>query len=281
MKNARYGKGNFSDAIAMVLVLLFLVTNIGASGAIVDLPSEKELGGLILESMMKFNEALQAKDFAAFHSYISELWQKQATASELKDVFQPFIDAEIDISPARNLEAVLDVEPWIDDNGWLEVVGHYPTKPAQTAFNLSYVKEKGSWKLVGINVKVYPAEYLVPFDAVLEKMTIETMKDFQNAVSTKDFSNFHKSISILWRQQITPEELKEIFKSFLDSNIDLADVAHIVPQIDSGASIREMDGLNLLGFTGRFKLKSGILEFELKYLMEDGIWKLAGINVNI
>jgi Ca2+-binding EF-hand superfamily protein len=242
------------------------------------IPGEKDLKALALESLMEFNQSVQAKDFTSFHQYISELWRKQITAQELQDTFQAFIDQKIDLSPIKNLDPVFDLPAAITGEGWLQVIGHYPSRPSNVAFMLDYVQEGGKWKVAGVNIQIYPPEKMVPFDPILQKLARETMLEFSKAVKAADFTAFHKSISIAWRQQTTPEELKEAFQSFIDIKADLSGVAKVDAVIDAGASIDE-DGM--LSFSGHFPLKSNKLIFSLKYILEDGSWKLASINVKM
>ncbi len=268
-----------SRAFIIMICLIFIFSSVSSAGA--KIPDNKQLQSITLEALMKFNEAVRIKSFNKFHAFISKFWQKQITSEELKGIFQAFIDAEIDLSPIRNLEAVFDVSPWISDDGWLEVIGHYPSMPSRTAFNLTYLQEKGKWKLVGINVQVYAPDKLVPFDPVLAEMAQETLINFSRAIRAKDFTAFHRSISTLWRQQTTPDELKEAFKTFIDNDFSLKEVEKVKPQIDPGASIEEYEEYNVLNFSGVFSLDEGTLRFSLQYLMEAGEWKLAAINVNI
>ena len=121
-------------------------------------PSDKELRGLALDSLLSFNKAIQARSFEGFYGRIANLWRKETTPEKLLEIFQAFIDQKIDITPITKLEPAFDGSPAINDDGFLVLKGSYPTKPSKVSFELKYVFEDDAWKLVGINVHVKPPE---------------------------------------------------------------------------------------------------------------------------
>jgi hypothetical protein len=119
-------------------------------------PSEKELKALALDSLLSFNDAIQTKSFEKFHNKIAKLWQKEVTPDKLLQIFQAFIDKEVDISSIAKLTPIFAKVPAVNDDGLLVLQGSYPTKPSKVTFELKYVYEDENWKLAGINVQVKP-----------------------------------------------------------------------------------------------------------------------------
>lgn len=119
-------------------------------------PSDKELKALALDSLLSFNDALQTKSFEKFYNKIAKLWQKEVTPEKLLQIFQSFIDKEIDISSIAKLAPTFAKAPAVNDDGLLVIQGSYPTQPSRVSFELKYVYEDESWKLAGINVQVKP-----------------------------------------------------------------------------------------------------------------------------
>lgn len=117
-------------------------------------PDSAAAAQLALASLMGFNHAVQQKSFTAFHAGISKAWQEEITPEKLLEVFQPFIDAEIDIALIGKLEPVFASPPAANDDGVLVLEGHYPTTPNKVYFKLKYIDEDGVWRLFGINVNV-------------------------------------------------------------------------------------------------------------------------------
>lgn len=119
-----------------------------------QLPPANELMKLTDESMLKFAYSVNAKDFKEFHTYVSNLWQKQFTVEKFNDIFKPFMDANIDMVPALKANnPIFDKEPAIVD-GVLTLEGHYPTQPSRLMFKLEYIYEGNGWKLIGTSVNI-------------------------------------------------------------------------------------------------------------------------------
>lgn len=117
-------------------------------------PSEAEAKRMALDSLMAFNQALTSKNFDRFYAHIAKLWQAQTTSAKLKEIFQPFLAQDADISPIAKLEPVFDAKPAINEDSFLALKGSYPTRPSKVFFDLTYVYEDQNWKLVGINVNL-------------------------------------------------------------------------------------------------------------------------------
>jgi hypothetical protein len=119
-------------------------------------PTDKELKTLALDSLLLFNVAVQTKDFENFYSHTAKLWQKEVTPEKLLDIFQSFIDKKINIALIVKQEPAFEGTPAVNEDGLLVIKGSYPTQPSKVSFQLKYVYEDESWKLVGINVQVKP-----------------------------------------------------------------------------------------------------------------------------
>lgn len=118
-----------------------------------SLPPIDQLMKLTDESMLKFANSVNAKDFKEFHSHVSNLWQKQYTIIKFNETFKSFIDAEIDLLPALKVtNPIFDVEPIINSDNILILKGHYPTNPSQIHFELKYIQEGIKWKLIGTSI---------------------------------------------------------------------------------------------------------------------------------
>lgn len=117
-------------------------------------PTEKEAKRLALDSLQAFNQALQAKNFDSFYAKIAKLWQQQTTADKLEEIFQTFLDKDVDISGIADVDPTFDSKPAIDNDGFLVLKGSYPAKPLKVLFELKYVYEDEVWELVGININL-------------------------------------------------------------------------------------------------------------------------------
>ena len=225
---------------------------------------------------------MQKKDFTQFHQErLSPKFQKQFPLEKFAAIFQAFIDKGYDISNIAKSEPVFDIPPAIDSDGLLVLKGHYPTRPNKVTFKLTYVYESSAWKLLGINVQAMPFVEntgKVPTDKELRKLALDSLLLFNVAVQTKSFSDFYDKTAKLWQKETSPKELREIFHSFIEKEMNIAPIAKLEPVFDRTPAVNE-DGFLVL--KGSYPTKPNKVFFELKYVYEDENWKLVGINVQV
>jgi hypothetical protein len=119
------------------------------------IPSKQELQRLVQDSLMDFNQAIQAGDFATFYKTIALTWQDRTTPKQLKGAFQSFIDSQVNLGNLRAASLVFDKSPEISPDGLLVLRGHYAATGAQRPyFFLQYTYEVPRWKLIGLNVEI-------------------------------------------------------------------------------------------------------------------------------
>lgn len=123
-----------------------------------SVPAEPELERLVAESLLGFNQAVRRRDFTAFHGTLADELKHEVTPRRLQEVFQEFIDKDIDIGAIRDLKPRVAAGTGVKDRGILLVAGRYPTSPAEVRFELKYIQQQGAWKLIGIKVNVDKAD---------------------------------------------------------------------------------------------------------------------------
>ena len=149
---------------------------------------------------------------------------------------------------------------------------------------IKFVKENGKWKILameksaaGLEEKPASAK-TIPEDGELRRMTDVALRDFARAVNQADFTDFHGTLSELWKNQITPERLLEIFHTFVDQEADLTVLSQFEPVFSEAPVIDDND---LLVLTGYYPTQPSICHFTLKYTYEHPRWMLAGIHINL
>src|SRR3954451_20434012 len=120
-----------------LLVSLFLLPLV-SHGAAPKVPSAAEQTTLARDSLLPFNDAVQAKDFTTFHKKISNLWREQITPDQLVKAFGTFIEQNMNIASIATVDPVFEPAPAIDSDGVLTVQGYYATKPNKVTFRLKY-----------------------------------------------------------------------------------------------------------------------------------------------
>jgi hypothetical protein len=119
----------------------------------------------------------------------------------------------------------------------------------------------------------------IPEEANLKSMTENSLVSFGRAVKKKNFSGFYDEIASVWQNQTTPEKLEEGFRDFLDKKIDLPSAIKGMEPVFNHAAAIDSDGV--LVIKGYYPTKPNRVIFELKYLEEEGDWKLVGVDVNL
>jgi hypothetical protein len=122
----------------------------------------------------------------------------------------------------------------------------------------------------------------IPAEDKLQTLAKTTMMDFSDAVQEGDFDDFYKKISKAWQDQTTPADLLDSFKVFVQQKEDYNFKKAIAPldaTLSPPPSIQQVAGLDALVLSGYYPTKPERANFELKYVLEDGNWKLIGVHI--
>jgi hypothetical protein len=120
------------------------------------IPADAELRKMATATVLDFDQAVKAKDFAVFYGKIAKLWQSQTKPEELKKIFQQFIDKDVDLSGIKEVPPEFSEPPGLDADHMLALTGYYPAKTLRVNFKLRYAYEHPAWKLVGIEINIVP-----------------------------------------------------------------------------------------------------------------------------
>jgi hypothetical protein len=127
-----------------------------------------------------------------------------------------------------------------------------------------------------------PAKSVIPTDDKVQTLVKTTLMDFSDAVQEGDFTDFYKKVAKVWQDDSTPEEMRRSFKVFIDNKEDYNFKKAIAPldaTLSPAPSIQQVSGLDALVVEGYYPTKPERATFELKYVDEDGTWKLIGIHI--
>ncbi len=122
----------------------------------------------------------------------------------------------------------------------------------------------------------------IPSEEKLQTLVKTTFLDFGDAIQSGDFSDFHKKAAPVWRDETSPEEMLEAFQVFVDKKEDYNFKRAITPleaTFSPDPTLEKVKGLDALVVKGDYPTKPLQTNFELKYVMADGTWKLIGINI--
>ncbi len=155
-----------------------------------------------------------------------------------------------------------------------------PTGDKMTLSGVVYKKGSGSDSKPDSTTSSGKLE--IPSNDKLQTLVKTTMLEFNDAVQSGDFSDFHKKTATVWRDSITPDEMREAFKKMVD-NKDSFNLKKAISSLDATfkpePKIAQVVGVDALVVEGFYPTTPKKLYFTLKYTMDDGVLKLVGINI--
>jgi len=248
-------------AVAAFLVLAVVVTFFATSGlpkaadAFFSLLQQGRVHDAYLATAADFRAATSEEDFTAFLQTTALVNYQSASWS------------------SRSIK---------NNTGRLE--GTVTTKEGgQVPVEVDLVKEGEQWKILSLRkapsgIVQSSAVAEIPPEAELQRLTGESMALLAEAIRKNDFTGFHGRISRLWQGQTTADELKNIFASFVEQQIDLSPLQGKSPVFSQKPAVNE-DGVLVL--EGYFPDQPQQVFFVLKFIYEHPQWKLVGINVRL
>ena len=120
------------------------------------------------------------------------------------------------------------------------------------------------------------AQNKLPTERGLEALVKTSLLSFNDANVTGNYTVFHAKLSKPFRQQFSPEKLKETFREVAEKDFDIDIIAAMKPSYDPAPGI---DGNGKLIVKGSFPTEPARVVFELDFIPSDAEWKLVRINV--
>ena len=120
----------------------------------------------------------------------------------------------------------------------------------------------------------------VPSDSKLQSLARTTVLDFNDAVQSGDFSDFHDTVSKPFQKQASAEKMKDVFRAFIDAKVNFKEVKSLDAKFTSTPLAETNLGYKTLTLKGNYATTPRKTNFELKYIYEDDEWKLSSIEIN-
>lgn len=111
--------------------------------------------------------------------------------------------------------------------------------------------------------------------ANVQALAIETTSEFRDGVRAKDLSTFYGSTAQMWQKQTSEADFKKAFAPLTQGELVLPDWGQAKPVLSPAPRIDEEKVLRVEGY---YPTKPIRANFRLRYVPEDGAWKLLGIN---
>jgi hypothetical protein len=126
-----------------------------------DVPSDSELQTLVKQTTSDFADAVENEDFSDFVPKTSNAFQKEFSASKMKEVFAAFITQKAATVPglrkASDSTAQFSPKPKVESRRGKKVLvanGKSSASPNTVNFEYEYVLEDGDWKLEKIQIRI-------------------------------------------------------------------------------------------------------------------------------
>ena len=141
-------------AIVRLLAVTALMLTASLAQAQNKVPTERGLEALVKATLLTFNDANVTGNYEVFHAKLSKPFREQFPVERLARRFQEFHKKNIDFDVIAALKPSYYPAARVDDEGRLQVRGHFPTEPLRLNFDLAFIPSDGEWKLISINVKI-------------------------------------------------------------------------------------------------------------------------------
>lgn len=138
---------------AFVCLLILLAPAIGpALGE--GLPTEDEQDVLVINTLITFNDANLTGNYSVLRARASQQFQEQVSVKQLEKQFDGFRRTGIDLAAVAISGLVPDDDGAIDKQGVLRLSGYVEMPDRQVVYVLKYVRNRGDWKLLSLDVKL-------------------------------------------------------------------------------------------------------------------------------
>jgi len=117
-------------------------------------PSLQHMIELASDAVHDFGISLNADSMAHFHTQISKLWQDQTNPEELKQAYQNFFNANLDLTVLEEVQPLINGTPVQNDKGIIKINGFFPTRPSRLSFEQGFIWEGLNWKLLSFKANI-------------------------------------------------------------------------------------------------------------------------------
>lgn len=147
-------------------VIAALLATAGAEAATPAEVSGVEISVLIRSTVVALDQANLTGNYSVLHDLGDGTFRNTYSQAALADMFRAFREQNIALNSVVLFDAELDAPPQLTQDGYLHLLGHFPTVPNQVIFDITYRYEDGPWRIDGLNVGMRkpptPADTPVP-----------------------------------------------------------------------------------------------------------------------
>jgi hypothetical protein len=114
--------------------------------------SGPEMSMLIRGTMVALHQANVTGNYTVLRDLGANSLRQSNSAADLAVLFSEFRQQRFNLGPIVLYDAVLDQKPKLTIDGFLQLIGHFPTKPQEVLFDMTFHFEGGGWRIAVLKV---------------------------------------------------------------------------------------------------------------------------------
>lgn len=138
--------------VSLTLTPMPLIAQVKSGPAITNDNDRQMVDSLVRSTIVAFNQANLTGNFSVLRDLGSLEFQRVNTDQELATQFSQFRALNLDIGAVTLYEPVFTKKPVIDQNGYMQLQGYFPTEGIRIEFDLIFSLSEGRWRIQQISV---------------------------------------------------------------------------------------------------------------------------------
>ena len=259
------------------------------------LPSANELKQMVKKSFDLFAMGVKEKNLEKLYNYASPIFRQEISLDGMNREFSRAFNYPAYFTQLLNLEPSVTKKEFIPEQKKLIIRGEYLAIPNKLVYKVTYIWNNGKWELIGINFDVNSTtnnanntnnqtkpktnnNSNININKEYINLVKDTIHNFALSVKEKSMQRVYQDTAEIFKEQISLEKLNELFKSFIEKNIDLTPLDNLEPIFDKEPKV---DSNGILEIKGHYATSPSVVRFDLKYIKENGVWKILGLNIKV
>jgi hypothetical protein len=107
---------------------------------------------LIRSAIVALDQANATGNYTVLRDLGASAMQSANTAADLANLFANYRKQNFSLADTVLLDPVLDDKPQLSTDGALHLVGHFPTRPQEVMFDMTFFYERGRWRVANMQV---------------------------------------------------------------------------------------------------------------------------------
>jgi len=142
---------------AMAIVAMTSDATAQKQGKQPPMPDPYAMNMMIRSTIIALNQANQTGNYTVLRDLASPSFRRANNPSRLAEIFAKLRKRNLDLTPIIFFQPKLLRQPAIDKNGYLTLIGFFPSKPERVNFQMLFQKVNGQWLLYGLAVNTSKA----------------------------------------------------------------------------------------------------------------------------